>query len=202
MPDTQSACRLPRGAEPEGLGPLLASTQPARRAQLARLLALGAALVAGLPAAVHAQGATLARPGGKVILTLSGKIDKTNAPGKAEFDMAMLEALPQHSFTTSTPWFKTPRKFTGPLLRDVLDAVGAKGSKLRAVALNDYKVDLPADDTRQWGVVLARLLDDAPMPVREKGPLFIIYPFDEDTTLRSERYYSRCAWQLKSLLVD
>ena len=50
--------------------------------------------------------------------------------------------------------------------------------------------------------VLARLLDDKPMPVRDKGPLFIIYPFDADETLRSERYYSRSAWQLKVIEVE
>ena len=36
--------------------------------------------------------------------------------------MAMLAGLPQHSFTTHTPWHNGPRKFTGPLLRDVLAA--------------------------------------------------------------------------------
>jgi hypothetical protein len=40
------------------------------------------------------------------------------------------------------------------------------------------------------------------MPVRDKGPLFIIYPFDTDASLRSERYYSRAAWQLKSIEID
>ncbi|MFM2065909.1 MAG: hypothetical protein RLZZ584_818 [Pseudomonadota bacterium] len=156
-------------------------------------------LLAAAPVA-HADG--LATPKGKVVLTLSGKIGKTNAPGKAEFDMAMLEALPQHSFTTRTPWYKEARKFTGPLLRDVLAAAGAQGRVLKAMALNDYKVELPQEDTLAYGVVLARLMDDAPMPVRDKGPLFIVYPFDTDATLRSERYYSRSAWQLKSIVIE
>ncbi|MEY4749767.1 MAG: hypothetical protein RIQ60_1981 [Pseudomonadota bacterium] len=152
--------------------------------------------------ALNAQQAGLAAPKGKVVLTITGKIGKTNAAGKAEFDMAMIEALPQHSFSTKTPWYKEARKFTGPLLSDVLAAAGASGKTLKAVALNDYKVELPVEDTTRYGVVLARLMDDAPMPVREKGPLFIIYPFDSDATLRSERYYSRAAWQLKSLEVE
>ena len=49
--------------------------------------------------------------------------------------------------------------------------------------------------------MLARLFDGKPMPVREKGPLFIIYPFDADERLRSERYYSRSAWQLRTIEV-
>ena len=61
----------------------------------------------------------------------------------------------------------------------MLGAVGAQGRTLRAIALNDYKVDIPFDDVRTIDVVMARLLDGRPMPVRDKGPLFIIYPFDD-----------------------
>jgi hypothetical protein len=139
---------------------------------------------------------------GPVVLTVYGRVRKPNAGSAAKFDMAMLEQLPQHSFVTSTPWYSTPRKFTGPLLRDVLDACGAMGSNLRATALNDYRVDLPFEDTQRFDVLLARLLDDKPMAVRDKGPLFIIYPFDSSAELRTTVYFSRSAWQLKSLEVQ
>jgi hypothetical protein len=148
-------------------------------------------------AATAAQA--LDRPKGRVVLTVSGRIGIRNADKVAEFDMDMLAALPQHTFSTKSPWYPEAHKFTGPLLRDVLAAVDAQGKNLRAVALNDYKVDLPVGDALKFNLVLARLLDDKPMPVREKGPLFIIYPFDADETLRNERYYSRSAWQLKAL---
>jgi hypothetical protein len=144
----------------------------------------------------------LDKPKGKVVLTVSGKISQSNAPGKVEFDMDMLAALPQHSFTTMTPWYKEPRKFTGPLLRDVLAAAGVQGKLIKAVALNDYKAELPVDDSAKFPVVLARLMDDKPMPVRDKGPLFIVYPYDTDEALRSERYYNRSAWQLKTLEIE
>ena len=165
-----------------------------------RLFVAAGLVLAVLGAPAQADG--LAAPTGKVVLTLTGKVSKTNNGARAEFDMAMLEALPQQSFTTNTPWYKEPRKFTGPLLRDVLAAAGASGKSLKAVALNDYKVALPAEDTDRYGVIVARLLDDKPMPVRDKGPLFIIYPFDTDQTLRSERYYNRAAWQLKILEIE
>lgn len=140
-------------------------------------------------------------PAGKVVLTLSGRISQPNRDGRAEFDMAMLEQLPQHSFVTQTPWYSKPRKFTGPLLRDVLAAAGTQGSMLRAIALNDYRVDLPVEDTQRHDVLLARLLDDQPMAVRDKGPLFIVYPFDAKSELRNALYYSRSAWQLKTIEV-
>jgi hypothetical protein len=143
----------------------------------------------------------LEAPTGAAVLTLTGKVGKPNAGDKAVFDMPMLERLQQHSFVTGTPWYKEPRKFTGPLLRDVLSAAGAQGSLLRATALNDYRVDLPFDDTQRHPLLLARLLDDQPMSVRDKGPLFIIYPFDSKLALRNAVYYSRSAWQLKSIEV-
>lgn len=159
-------------------------------------------VIIGLAAAVaapptHAQ--PLPAPEGSVVLTLSGKLKRTNYGETAQFDMAMLEALPQRSFTTRTPWYAQPRKFTGPLLRDLLQFVGAQAQTLRAGALNDYRIDIPFDDAIRFDVVLARLLDDQPMTVREKGPLFMIYPFDSNPVLRNALYYSRSVWQLKSI---
>jgi hypothetical protein len=160
-----------------------------------RLLAAGAAWLCGGLARAQALGT----PAGPVVLTLRGRIQRTNQADSAAFDMAMLEALAQHSFITKTPWFKQPRKFTGPLLRDVLAAVGAHGATLRLAALNDYRIEVPIDDARRFEVTLARLIDDRPITVREKGPLFVIYPFDSDAALRNPLYYSRSVWQLKTI---
>ena len=155
---------------------------------------------AGLLAAT-APAWALEKPTGPVVLTLTGKLRAPNEGALANFDMPMLERLPQTSFTTRTPWYSQPRKFTGPLLRDVLSAAGANGSLLRAVALNDYWVELPVDDAAQFDVIIARLLDDKPMAVRDKGPLFVIYPFDSRPDLRNPIHYGRSAWQLRTIEV-
>lgn len=139
-------------------------------------------------------------PKERPILTISGKIGEKNAGDVARFDMKMLEALPQHSFTTRTPWYDKPVKFTGPLLSDLLAAVKASGTTLSAVAINDYKISIPVADTQQ-PLIVARLLDDKPMPVREKGPLFVVYNFDSKAELRTSVYYERSIWQLKALEV-
>ncbi|MEW6703675.1 MAG: molybdopterin-dependent oxidoreductase [Pseudomonadota bacterium] len=158
--------------------------------------------LAGAGLAQHRLARALDPATGPAVLTLSGKIGKPNATDRAEFDMAMLERLPQRSFTARTPWYREPRKFTGPLLRDVLAAAGAHGRTLKAVALNDYTVEIPFDDALRHDVIVARLLDDKPMPVREKGPLFIVYPFDSKPELRNAVYFSRSAWQLKAIQVQ
>jgi hypothetical protein len=139
---------------------------------------------------------------GKVILTVSGKIAAKNSPNGAEFDLAMLEKLPQTTFTTQTPWNKRPVKFTGPLLRDVLAAAKATGATLNAVAVNDYKTAIPASDTQKFDMVLAHKINDQAISVRTKGPLFIVYPYDSNPELKNQAYINRSAWQLRYLVVE
>lgn len=139
-------------------------------------------------------------PNGPVVLTISGT--HTNAGKNAAFTMDRLAKLPQASFVTQTPWYNKPVKFTGPLLKDVLAAAGVRGHKITAVALNDYKVDIPFEDLNKYPVMLARLADGKPMAVRDKGPLFIVYPYDDYRELRKDIYYGRSAWQLSKLLIQ
>jgi hypothetical protein len=129
-------------------------------------------------------------------------VAEKNTPTAAVFDLAMLQKLPQHSFTTMTPWDKQPIKFTGPLLRDVLAAARATGSTIKAVALNDYQTSIPLDDAHKFEVLLAHQMNGEAIPVKTKGPLFIVYPYDTKPELRSSVYYERSAWQLKSMTID
>lgn len=154
------------------------------------------ALAASMPASA------LEAPTGKVILTITGNVGEKNSPQGAVFDLAMIEKLPQRSFTTMTPWEKTPVKFTGPLLRDVLAAAKVQGKTIKAAALNDYATTIPLDDAQKFDMVLAHKMNDASIPVRTKGPLFIVYPYDTKDELRSTQYYERSAWQLKSLTIE
>lgn len=149
-----------------------------------------------------AQGGPLAAPTGKVVLTVTGNITKPNANQQAVFDLKMIEALPQHSFTTRTPWYSTPVKFTGPKLADVLAAVGAQGKDIQAVAINNYQITIPMSDAQRYPVVMAWKINDEPIPVRAKGPLFIAFPYDDDAALRTAQYHERSIWQLKQLNIQ
>lgn len=161
------------------------------------LLALACCLL-GAPLQVTALDA----PTGKVLLSITGRLQQPHHAGQVDFDDAMLAALPQRTVTTRTPWDKAPRRFTGPLLRDVLAAAGAQGEQLRAVALNDYHVDIPVADARLHDVVVARLVDEQPVRVRDRGPLLIVYPFDTDDRLRAGVYVARSIWQLRRIEIQ
>nr|WP_315464210.1 molybdopterin-dependent oxidoreductase [uncultured Rhodoferax sp.] len=154
-----------------------------------------------LPLALHLPVASAEEADRDVLLTISGNFKKSASETEVTFTMAQLEKLPQLTFTTKTPWHTEAVTMTGPLLRDVLKEAGASGSKLVAVALNDYKVEIPFEDAQKYQVIVARLLNGKPMPVRAKGPLFIIYPFDALPELQTQKYYFRSAWQLHRIIV-
>lgn len=165
-------------------------------AKLARMLRLGVGVAAGLWCVT---AVALDAPKGPVLLTVSGAISSPNAGATAQFDREMLAALPQRATEVETPWTKGMTRFEGPLGAALLDAVGAKGTTLKVTALNDYAAEIPLDDFRKWPVILAMRRDGADMPVRDKGPLFVIYPFDVDKTLYNEKYFNRSVWQVKSI---
>lgn len=163
-----------------------------------RLLAIPVALV-WLAGAALAQA--LPQPAEPVILTVSGPLGQTNADGAARFDLAMLDSLPQRETRTTTPWHEGLQVFSGPRLSDLMAALGARGSELRVVALNDYAATMPWSDLETYPVILATRHNGRPMSVRQHGPLFVIYPFDEFPELRSEVYFTRSVWQIDRIEV-
>lgn len=165
-----------------------------------QLLAALVALAAVFPTC-PAPAAELAPPTGPVVLTVSGNITETTAGDRAEFDLDALKAMPQHEVTTSTAWTDGVSTFAGPLLCDVLDAVGAEGTVLRATALNDYATEVPIEDCRTYPVILAIEQDGEPLPRRGKGPIWIVYPQDEFPELQTAEIFNRWVWQLAALEV-
>jgi hypothetical protein len=146
------------------------------------------------------SGAALASE--RPLLTVSGKIGVTDANGgAAHFDRAALEAVGMVALETSTPWFKDPVRFEGVPLAKLMDTVGATGERIVAVALNDYSAELPMEDVRKYNPILALKRNGEYMSVRDKGPLFIVYPFDSHPDLKNQKYYSRSVWQIARLEV-
>jgi hypothetical protein len=149
--------------------------------------------------AIGATAGELAKPAGDIVLTISGAISNTNSDGKAEFDMDMLKALPASTFKTGTIWTPEVSSFTGVSLRALMAAVGATGKNMHSVAINDYAVEIPMTDAVDDGPIVAYAMDDKPMSVRDKGPLWVIYPFDSKSIYKTEEVYSRSIWQLSKI---
>jgi hypothetical protein len=148
-----------------------------------------------------AVAADLKLPSEKPILTVSGKISVTNKNGTAQFDRAMLESIGMVSFETTTPWFNGLVKFEGVPMDKLMQAVGASGQRIIVVALNDYSSELPIEDFAKYGVILALKRNGEYMPVSDKGPLFVVYPFDTNPELKNQKFYSRSVWQITRIEV-
>lgn len=110
-----------------------------------------------------------------------------------------LRDIAVQDIVTSTIWTEGVHEFTGVPLHALLQHLEVSGSTIQAVALNDYAVSIPLSDARTGGPIVAFAIDGQPIPRREKGPLWIIYPFDQSPEYRTETVYSRSIWQLNRL---
>jgi len=148
-----------------------------------------------------ATATELPQPTGQIILTISGDIERRNAGEAAVFDRMMLESLGYVDVVTTTPWHDGKTTFSGVPLLQLLEYVGASGETIVAVALNDYEVEIPVSDAIETGVIAATKMNGNDMSVKEKGPIFIIYPYDSSDALQSQTYYTRSAWQVAELMI-
>ena len=85
-----------------------------------------------------------------------------------------------------TPWYDDAVTFEGVPLDELMDAVGARGDTVLAIALNDYTAEVLISDFEDHGAILAIKRDGEYMTVRAKGPLFIVYPYDSDEALHNQ----------------
>jgi hypothetical protein len=114
---------------------------------------------------------------------------------------ADLAVLPQTSFTTTTIWTTEAATFSGPSLAAVLDFLGAEGAALSMVAVNDYKVEMPWALIEQDTPIIANRINGEPFSIRDKGPLWVVFPYDSDPRFQTEEIYSVSIWQLNQIQI-
>ena len=156
--------------------------------------------VAGAPlTSIAADG--LPPPRGPVVLTVRGAIGNTNGPECAEFDIDMLEQLGLSKLTTWTPWTEGEIEFEGVLASRLMNAVDARGTEGEAKALNDYVYTIPLEDFDRYDVLLATRVKGQLMRVRDKGPIWIVYPWSSHPELDDFATREKSVWQLSALHV-
>ncbi|WP_137180232.1 molybdopterin-dependent oxidoreductase [Roseomonas sp. AR75] len=140
------------------------------------------------------------QPRGREILRVTGRIA---APDGARFDLAALEALGRADLVTRTVWTgTTPQSFAGVRLETLLAHVGAQGGTLRLVALNDYAVTAPLAELVQQGAFLATRQDDQPLRIRDRGPVWMIFPWSQRPELDVPTVRERAIWQLRTITIS
>ena len=138
-------------------------------------------------------------PKGAAVLIVLGA---TRGGGKPlPFDLAGLEQLGTVTFRSRNIWYPKPVTYEGVLGSVLLDFVGVPPGKthLKLRALNEYVARIPIEDFRKWPVLFALKLDGGYMPVREKGPVWVVYPNHLHPELGEGLYQDRWVWQLKEM---
>jgi hypothetical protein len=133
------------------------------------------------------------------LLTISGAIGASNQDGKFVLNRGTLEAMKMSVVKTETPWTDGMVTFEGVSLKSLLELAAANGKVIHAVALNDYAVDIPVEDSANPKVIVAYRMNGETMRVRDKGPLWLIYPLSDDPALQTEATHNKMIWQIKAL---
>lgn len=144
----------------------------------------------GVSVAASVLGSAVLASDEKVLLTVSGLGDPI------EFTQSRLAEIGTDTFNTSTIWTEGVHEFTGVPLTAFLASLDVTTGAMFASAVNDYTIEFPVEDALQDGPMIAYLLDGAPMSVRDKGPLWIVYPYDSNPDFQTEDAYARSIWQL------
>lgn len=162
-----------------------------------RTFLIASAAVGGLVVGGKALMAQQTQPASDTILTV------VPAPGAdpVHYSDADLAAMTTISFSTSTIWTEGIQEFSGPSLATVLQAAGLPdgAGSVRLVALNDYAIDLDIAQIEAAAPIVANRIDGAPFGVRDKGPLWVVFPYDSAPRYRAESVYAVSVWQLRHI---
>ncbi len=114
------------------------------------------------------------------------------------FDRDRLDDFDQIEFITETLWTEGPHTYSGPSMMNVLSSVGITGGDIEIFAVNDYSLiaDLESELIVEDAPIIATRIDGKEFPVWQKGPLWIMYPFDTRPELSVERAYALSVWQV------
>ena len=134
-----------------------------------------------------------------VILTIS------SLAGGADLrlDRDGMEARGLSFLDVETPWYGGRRHYEGVGMKRLISDAGVTATRdVHLHALNDYSVDIPWSVIDRYDPLLALKRDGEYMAVRDKGPLFLLFPFDNHAEIRTPWFYSRCIWQVDTIAVS
>lgn len=166
-----------------------------------RLFFLGLCCIILLGVAPGAAG-KLPLPTDTVILRLDGNVTSANIESATVFDLEMLKALGGETFKAKTEWTKGMPTFTGVPLSALMDKVGASGSEIIATAADGYAISIPMIDLERFTLLLVYAIDGVELDPIDKGPLWIMYRWDQMTDQEIEDKSPNAVWQLQQLTFE
>ena len=93
------------------------------------------------------------------------------------------------------------QRFTGVSLADLNRRLDVTTGTLELHAINDYVVEFPVSGAVDGGPIVAYQRNGATMSRRDKGPLWIVFPYDSEPAYQTEEIFSKSVWQLVRIIV-
>lgn len=117
--------------------------------------------------------------------------------------LADLKAMPVNTVSTETIWTDKSHTYTSVLLKDLLEQldIKAEGKKVTMIALNDYAIEVDVDTLVRHNAFIAYAMDGKKMQIRDKGPLWVLYPFSEQPEINIPPFQAHSIWQLKTIVL-
>ena len=149
---------------------------------------LGAFAFVAAASALHADDTQ-----GETVLTVTG------LEASSEYSVGDLRQIGSETIETTTIWTEGVQTFVGVPLMAFLQALEVTEGIMVATAINDYSITIPVDEAMVEGPIIAFERNGKAMSIREKGPLWIVYPYDAGPEFQTEVVHSRSIWQLNRI---
>ncbi|WP_158119783.1 oxidoreductase [Vibrio metoecus] len=103
------------------------------------------------------------------------------------------------TIVTETPWTQGNTEFKGISAQAILAWMGVKQADLKVIALNKYWAVIPYSDIEKYNPVFAIQKNGKLMAIRDRGPVWSIYPLSSSGELNNEVLHSRMVWQISNI---
>lgn len=164
---------------------------PRPRTSLLRRLAAPAAL---------ALATLVAPPAAASSLSLSVTVQHAGAASSVrQIALPDLAAMPQAEIRAITPWTEGVVTFEGVPFADLAAHAGVSDGPVALTALNAYQISLDVAQVIANGGVLALKMNGKPMSVRDKGPIWLVFPSEDRPELAATDNTHMWIWQVNAI---
>lgn len=140
-----------------------------------------------------------------VVLSVYGDIRVNDRHyDQMDFTLSELQALTQSDITTAHPWSIAPQHYHGVDMNALFGLLfnHRRVLSIQLEALNDFSVAVDWSQIEAFSPILAWQEDEQVMTRRNKGPLWLVLPFDQVPKVQQADFLHFMVWQLRAIRVS
>ncbi|MEN6523261.1 MAG: molybdopterin-dependent oxidoreductase [Anaerolineaceae bacterium] len=140
--------------------------------------------------------ASCAAKPGDALITVKGKIDKTNSGSNYVLDQAAFDSK-SVELTYNDPWMGDGLKYKGILLKDLIEMVkpAADVTTVSLICTDGKAYDVALADAQKYDIMLTHWVGGELLTEENGGPVKVAYPDDAKATYPDENW----AWWIVSV---